>query len=326
MKFLNQHHHQFSSLHNTGEKRTLYVLILTVTAMVVEIVAGTMYGSMALLADGWHMGTHAAAFYITLFTYRYARKHAGSDKFSFGTGKVSVLGGYTSAIVLGVVALLMMAESIHRLFNPQNIQFNEAIMVAFIGLAVNVVSMFLLGDHSHGHAHSDSHSHHHSHQHSHNHSRDETAQAEHQHDHQHKPHHDHNLRAAYLHVLADALTSVLAIVALIFGKFYGWNWLDAVMGMVGAVVICKWTLGLLKQTSPVLLDENIDQHYRQAITQALQPFASIKDMHIWKISGDHYSAAIILESHVDKSIAEYKQLLANFDKINHLTLEVHPVK
>lgn len=332
LKFLNQHHHQFSSLHNKGEKRTLYVLILTVTAMVVEIVAGTIYGSMALLADGWHMGTHAAAFCITLFTYRYARKHAGSDKFSFGTGKVSVLGGYTSAIVLGVVALLMMAESINRLFNPQNIQFNEAIMVAFIGLAVNVVSMFLLGDHhhghdhSHGHAHSDSHSHHHSHQHSHNHSRDETAQAEHQHDHQHKPHHDHNLRAAYLHVLADALTSVLAIVALIFGKFYGWNWLDAVMGMVGAVVICKWTLGLLKQTSPVLLDENIDQHYRQAITQALQPFASIKDMHIWKISGDHYSAAIILESHVDKSIAEYKQLLANFDKINHLTLEVHPVK
>ncbi|WP_144211651.1 CDF family Co(II)/Ni(II) efflux transporter DmeF [Shewanella donghaensis] len=337
MTFLNEHTHQFSSQHSSGERRTLYVLMLTVTAMVVEIVSGTIFGSMALLADGWHMGTHAAAFCITLFTYRYARKHAGSDKFSFGTGKVSVLGGYTSAIVLGVVALLMMVESINRLFNPQNIQFNEAIIVAFIGLAVNVVSMFLLGDHhhdhSHGHSHGHSDGHSHSHANSHSHQDSEKHSHEHSQEHSHDDekvaqpkHHDHNLRAAYLHVLADALTSVLAIVALIFGKFYGWNWLDAVMGMVGAVVICKWTYGLLKQTSPVLLDENIDQQYRQSIVELLQPFAVVKDMHIWKISGDHYSAAIILESQVDKTVAEYKQLMTKFDKIVHLTLEVHPAK
>ncbi|GAL27971.1 putative transporter [Vibrio variabilis] len=189
------------------------MLLLTVTTMVVEIVAGTIYGSMALLADGWHMGTHAAAFCITLFAYRYAKKHENNDRFSFGTGKVSVLGGYTSAIALGIVALMMIVESVHRLFNPQPIHFNEAIIVAFIGLAVNVASMFLLGDHHH-HDH-----HHHDHGHSH------------EHGHAHH-HHDHNLRAAYLHVLADALTSVLAIGALILGKLYGWNWLDALWGLL----------------------------------------------------------------------------------------------
>lgn len=267
--------------------------------MIVEIVAGTVFGSMALLADGWHMGTHAAAFCITLFAYRYAKKHAKNDRFSFGTGKVSVLGGYTSAIALGIVALLMFAESVHRLFNPQNIQFNEAITVACVGLAVNVASMFLLGDHHHDHDHS------------------------HSHDNGHSHHHDHNLRAAYLHVLADTLTSLLAIVALLFGKFYGWNWLDAFMGMVGAVVITKWTLNLLNQTSPILLDENIDEAYRIAIKDELAPFATVTDLHIWKISGHHYSAAITLDSTTSLTAGEYKQKLAKFDKINHLTLEVH---
>ncbi|MEF1304790.1 CDF family Co(II)/Ni(II) efflux transporter DmeF, partial [Vibrio owensii] len=229
---VSQHSHDFVSHNQKGEKRTLYVLILTVTTMVVEIAAGTMFGSMALLADGWHMGTHAAAFCITLFAYRYAKQNAHNDRFSFGTGKVSVLGGFTSAIALGIVALMMMVESIHRLFNPESIQFNEAIMVAVIGLVVNLASMLLLQDHHHhGHDHHDNHSH----------------------DHEHEHHHDHNLTAAYFHVLADTLTSLLAIVALIVGKFYGWVWLDAMMGIVGAVVIGKWTLGLMKQTAPVLL-------------------------------------------------------------------------
>ncbi|GIU49501.1 MULTISPECIES: cation diffusion facilitator family transporter [Shewanella] len=350
MRFTTEHQHDFCPQQSAGEKRTLYVLILTVTAMVVEIIAGTVYGSMALLADGWHMGTHAAAFCITLFAYRYARKHADSDKFSFGAGKVSVLGGYTSAIVLGVVALLMMVESIHRLLNPQTIHFNEAIMVAFIGLAVNVASIFLLGehhhhdhDHSHGpsHSHSHGHSHDHSHvssqKHSHGHFHDHAHEhnehsKDHQHEHQqheHKSgekHHDHNLRAAYMHVLADALTSVLAIIALVFGKFYGWHWLDAVMGMVGAIVITKWTLGLMKQTSPVLLDESIDSQYKQQIADVLKPYADIKDMHVWKISGHHYSAALTLVAkQADFSIAEYKNLLSQFDKIHHLTIEVHPM-
>lgn len=292
MQFTTEHRHNFIASADQNEKRTFYVLLLTLVTMVAEIISGTIFGSMALLADGWHMGTHAAAFCITLFAYRYARKHAHSEKFSFGTGKVSVLGGYTSAIALGIVALLMVVESVHRLFNPEAIQFNEAIIVAIIGLLVNVVSMLLLHDnHHHG-------------------------------DHDH---HDHNLRAAYLHVLADALTSLLAIVALLFGKYYGWNWLDSVVGIVGAAVIAKWTIGLIKQTSPILLDESIEQPYRRLIEEELAAFAVIKDLHIWKISGHHYSAAIILESHVDKTVAEYKQILAKFDKIHHLTLEVHPM-
>ncbi|UQA52519.1 CDF family Co(II)/Ni(II) efflux transporter DmeF [Vibrio sp. ED002] len=291
---VSQHSHDFVSHNQKGEKRTLYVLILTVTTMVVEIAAGTMFGSMALLADGWHMGTHAAAFCITLFAYRYAKQNAHNDRFSFGTGKVSVLGGFTSAIALGIVALMMMVESIHRLFNPESIQFNEAIMVAVIGLVVNLASMLLLQDH-----------HHHGHDH---------------HDHEH--HHDHNLTAAYFHVLADTLTSLLAIVALIVGKFYGWVWLDAMMGIVGAVVIGKWTLGLMKQTAPVLLDESIDKNYRKEIRKSLDPYAEVVDLHIWKVSGHHYSAAIALKNKSDKTLDEFKQILAKFDKIHHLTLEV----
>lgn len=298
---VSQHSHDFVSHNQKGEKRTLYVLILTVTTMVVEIAAGTMFGSMALLADGWHMGTHAAAFCITLFAYRYAKQNAHNDRFSFGTGKVSVLGGFTSAIALGIVALMMMVESIHRLFNPESIQFNEAIMVAVIGLVVNLASMLLLQDHHHhGHDHHDHHSH----------------------DHEHEHHHDHNLTAAYFHVLADTLTSLLAIVALIVGKFYGWVWLDAMMGIVGAVVIGKWTLGLMKQTAPVLLDESINKSYRDEITETLTPYAEIVDLHIWKVSGHHYSAAIALKNHSNKTLNEFKQLLSKFDKIHHLTLEV----
>ncbi|OEE06434.1 cation transporter [Vibrio cyclitrophicus ZF270] len=318
MSFPTRHQHNFSSYNQQGEKRTFYVLLLTIITMVVEIVAGTIYGSMALLADGWHMGPHAAAFGITLFAYRYAKKHAESERFSFGTGKVSVLGGYTSAIALGIVALLMLVESVHRLFNPQAIQFNEAIIVACIGLTVNVVSMFLLGDHHHDHGHEHGHNHSKNHDHSHSHDHDS--------DHSHKHgehHHDHNLRAAYMHVLADTLTSLLAIVALLFGKFYGWNWLDAAMGMIGALVIAKWTMNLMKQTSPILLDENIGDDYRQSITEALASYAIVTDLHMWKVSGHHYSAAITLESNSDKTISEYKQMLAKFDKINHLTLEVH---
>ncbi|CAK2988385.1 CDF family Co(II)/Ni(II) efflux transporter DmeF [Vibrio crassostreae] len=313
MSFPTRHQHNFSSHSQQGEKRTFYVLLLTVITMVVEIIAGTIYGSMALLADGWHMGTHAAAFGITLFAYRYAKKHADSERFSFGTGKVSVLGGYTSAIALGIVALLMLVESVHRLFNPQAIQFNEAIIVACIGLTVNVVSMFLLGDHHHDHGHEHGHSHGHDHDSDHSH----------KHGDHHGYHHDHNLRAAYMHVLADTLTSLLAIVALLFGKFYGWNWLDSAMGVVGAFVIAKWTMNLMKQTSPILLDENIDQDYRDSVIETLTSYASVTDFHMWKVSGHHYSAAIILESNSDKTVSEYKQMLAKFDKINHLTLEVH---
>ncbi|MFV0576558.1 MAG: CDF family Co(II)/Ni(II) efflux transporter DmeF [Vibrio sp.] len=314
-----RHDHDFALHNQKGEKNTYYVLWLTLVTMVAEIIAGTVYGSLALLADGWHMGTHVLAFCITIFTFRYAKKHQGTDRFSFGTGKVSVLGGYTSAIALGMVALLMIVESVERFFNPQEIQFNEAILVAVIGLIVNIASMFLLGDHHHDHGHSHSHDHSHGHDH-HSHDHD------HSHNHKSEQKHDHNMRAAYLHVLTDAFTSVLAIVALIFGKFYGWYWLDTLMGVVGAVVITKWTIGLMKQTSTILLDENIDEAYRQSIKDELVPYAEVTDLHMWKISGHHYSAAITLETQTALDVEEFKQKLAKFDKINHLTLELHRTK
>lgn len=299
----------FSYSNRQGEKNTIYVLLLTLVTMVVEIVAGTIYGSMALLADGWHMGTHAAAFCITLFTLRYARKHQDSRQFTFGTGKVGVLGGYTSAIGLGLVAIIMLGESVHRLFDPLSIQFNEAILVAVIGLVVNVASMFLLQDH---------HGHHHAHDHDHDHDHD------HEHSHGHEHPHDHNLTAAYMHVLADALTSLLAIAALIVGKYLGWVWLDPIMGMVGALVITKWALGLMKQTAPILLDAHIGEDYEQRILDRLDDEeVKVMDMHMWKVSANHYAATIRLKTNSDKDADYFRQQLKDFDKLHHLTLEVN---
>jgi cation diffusion facilitator family transporter len=275
--------------------------------MAVEVIAGTMYGSMALLADGWHMGTHAAAFCITLFTYHYAKLHAESDRFSYGVGKVSVLGGYTSAIALGIVAVIMLGESLHRLFSPVDIQFGQSILVAVIGLIVNLASMRLLGhDHSpHGHEH------------------------EHEHEHEHKKthghHQDHNLKAAYFHVLADALTSLLAIAALLIGKFIGWYWLDPLMGIVGAAIITHWALGLMKQTSPILLDENIDSTYRDRIIANIEahPQTTVTDIHIWKVSADHYAASLVVKTARDYRAQAFKQGMQKFAKIDHLTIEVN---
>ncbi|WP_019616500.1 CDF family Co(II)/Ni(II) efflux transporter DmeF [Psychromonas ossibalaenae] len=293
-----RHSHNFTHHNHRGERRTYYVLLLTLITMLIEITAGTIYGSMALLADGWHMGTHAFAFMITIFAYHYSRKHADNKSFTFGTGKASVLGGYSSAILLGLVALIMLGESIHRLMSPQIIQFNEAIMVAVIGLLVNVVSAFLLkDDHHHGH--------------------------EHQHGHSH--HHDHNLKAAYLHVLADALTSVLAIAALFAGKYWGWNWVDALMGIVGSVIITRWAIGLMRQTSPILLDAGIDYDYQKQVVTTLEKYnnSKVSDIHIWRVSADHYAAVISLVTHIPESVDHYKQLLHKFDKIVHLTIEVN---
>ncbi len=293
-----QHSHDFSVKNEKGERRTQYVLVLVAITMVAEIIAGSVFGSMALLADGWHMGTHVAAFLITIYAYRYSRKHARSPAYSFGTGKVGVLGGFASAVALAVVALVMLIESLHRIIDPQIIQFNAAISVAVIGLLVNIVSVFLLKDnHAHTH-HGDGH------------------------------HHDHNLKAAYLHVLADALTSLLAIVALLSGKYFGWNWLDPVMGIVGAVIITRWSYGLLKQTSPILLDGSIDDKYKIAIHEAIEKDSDnrISDLHIWKVSENHYAAIISLVTHFPKPVEHYKKLLDDFHKLSHLTIEVHECK
>ena len=366
------HQHNFTSVNEQNVKRTWYVLVITVITMAVEVIAGTIYGSMALLADGWHMGTHAAAFCITLFTYSYAKKHANSDKFSFGVGKVGVLGGYTSAIALAIVAIIMLVESLHRLWSPIEIQFNQSILVAIIGLVVNIASMFILGHEHHGHDHGDhkhhshkhddhkhhSHEHddhkHHSHEHDdhkhHSHEHDDHEHHSHEHDdhklhshehddhklhshehddherhsHEHHSGNDHNLKAAYFHVLADALTSVLAICALLVGKFLGWYWLDPIMGIVGAVVITKWALGLMKQTSPILLDENIDEDYQLDIVNTIDDEQTkVTDIHIWRISADHYSASIAICTTTDASVESFKHSLNKFDKLSHLTIEVN---
>lgn len=295
-----QHGHDFSVQNTKGERRTYYVLILTLITMLVEIVAGTVYGSMALLADGWHMGTHVAAFMIAIFAYRYARKNARNPAFSFGTGKVNALGGFASAIALAVVALVMLIESLQRVFEPHNIHFDEAIIVASIGLLVNIVSAWLLkDDHSHSHHHIDNHDDDH--------------------------HHDHNLHAAYAHVLADAMTSVLAIIALVAGKFLGWNWFDPIMGIVGAIIITRWSYGLIKETSPLLLDSSIAEDYKLSIKEAIENDADneITDIHVWKVGANDYAAIIALVTHTPNSTEHYKALLSDFDKLSHLTIEVN---
>jgi cation diffusion facilitator family transporter len=298
----------------TGERRTRYVLYLTLVTMVAEIVAGTVFGSMALLADGWHMGTHAAAFSITLFAYAYARKHADNPQFSFGTGKVSVLGGYTSAIALGLVALIMLVESVNRLFQPMTIHFDEAIWVACIGLAVNVLSVWLLKDH-HSHDHK-SHAHHreHSHDNLHNHNHGHHNQGQ-----------DHNLRAAYFHVLADALTSVLAIVALLFGKYLGASWLDPVMGMVGAIIIARWSWGLVQQTSPILLDGGISRQLQRRVREEIEQVEDheVADLHIWRISAEHYALMVSIVSHAPRRVEHFQRLLEDMHLFTHITIEMH---
>jgi cation diffusion facilitator family transporter len=296
-----QHQHNFSAVNEKGERRTLYVLILTAVTMVVEIIAGSVYGSMALLADGWHMGTHVAAFMITISAYRFARRNVDNPAYAFGTGKVSVLGGFASAVALAVVALMMMLESLYRFIEPQAIQFNEAIAVAILGLLINLISALLLKDeHHHPHADSDDDAHHHHHQ-------------------------DHNLRAAYMHVLADALTSVLAIVALFSGKYFGWNWLDPMMGIVGAIIITRWSYGLVRQTGPILLDASIEKKYQAAVVETLEADADnrVCDIHIWKVGANHFAAIISLMTHSPKATEHYKDLLKDFHRLSHLTIEIN---
>ncbi|RZM75289.1 CDF family Co(II)/Ni(II) efflux transporter DmeF [Leptolyngbya iicbica] len=297
-----QHSHDFSVQQNQAERNTKVVMLITAVTMVAEIIAGTVFGSMALLADGWHMATHVAAFGITVFAYRYARRHAADPRYTFGTGKVSVLGGFASAVALAVVAFVMAFESVGRFFQPQTIHFSEAIGVAILGLAVNLVSAWLLqGDHDHGHHH------HHG-----------------EHDHHH--HSDHNLRAAYVHVLADALTSVLAIVALFAGKFLGWIWLDAAMGLVGAAVITKWAYDLVSDTGAILLDGGIDKQIKLDIVSAIEDDADnrVVDLHVWRVSQHHLSATISLVTHYPQTPESYKHLLSHISSLSHVLVEVNP--
>jgi cation diffusion facilitator family transporter len=293
-----QHSHDFSTDQGHAERNTKVVMLFTSATMVAEIAAGTAFGSMALLADGWHMATHVAAFGITIFAYRYARKHVADPTYTFGTGKVSVLGGFASAVALAVIAFLMAFESIERFFQPHPIQFNEAISVAILGLVVNLASAWLLHDNDDHHTHPD----HHHHQ------------------------QDQNLRAAYVHVLADALTSVFAIVALFSGKLLGWVWMDALMGLVGAVVITKWAYGLVRDTSAILLDGSVGQNIKLDIVTLIEEDADnrVTDLHVWYLNQEHLAATISLVTHYPQAPEHYKRLLNPISSISHVLVEVNP--
>jgi len=334
-----QHSHDFSDDRTQAETRTKVVMVFTAAMMVAEIAAGSIFSSMALLADGWHMATHVAAFGITIFAYQYARKHAANPRYTFGTGKVSVLGGFASAVALSVIAFLMAFESIGRFFQPQSIQFNEAIGVAILGLGVNLASAWLLQDddhHHHGHHHEH---HHHEHSDRPHHRSEEDNHDNHNHDpdhHDYEHHdrsnhgHDHNLRAAYFHVLADALTSVFAIVALFAGKFLGWVWMDALMGVVGAAVITQWAYGLVTDTSEILLDGSVDKHIKLDIVTTIENDADnrITDLHIWYVNQNHLAATISLITRSPQSPEYYKGLLQrvpSLASLSHVLVEVNGI-
>ncbi len=294
------HSHQFDAAATRAERMTQWVILLTACTMVVEIVAGWLTGSMALLADGWHMGTHVFALGITVFAYRFARRQSNNPAFTFGTGKVQSLAGFASSIVLGIVALGMAAESIHRLFSQPEIHFRQAFTVACIGLAVNLFSVFMLHQPHEDHPHEDDRGHHH--------------------------HHDHNLRAAFLHVVADALTSLLAMAALLGVRYWNLRWLDPAMGVLGAVLIVVWGFGLLRETARTLLDAGVDPATVDRIRNCLEADADnrVADLHVWTLGGGSLSVAVALVTHSPRPPEHYRQLLATFGEIRHSTIEVIP--
>ena len=305
-----QHSHDYAVDSSSAERRTRFVIAITATMMVVEIAAGTVFGSMALLADGWHMSTHVAAFLITAIAYHFSRRHATDPRYSFGTGKMGVLGGFASAVVLAVIALLMAGESVHRFFEPQPIAFNQAIGVAVIGLVVNLVCAWLLKDEPHHH-------HDHGHAHEHRHGQD--------HGYVDGPgRRDLNMRAAYIHVLADALTSVTAIVALTAGKFLGWSWLDPVMGIVGSVIVSVWAYGLVRDTSGILLDRtpessDLPDEIRRAVES--DGDSRICDLHIWQVASGKFAAILSIVATQPKPAEAYCELLREHEELVHVTIE-----
>jgi cation diffusion facilitator family transporter len=294
-----RHTHNFVPDFSGAERRTRIVIGITAVMMVIEITVGLVSHSMALLADGWHMSTHVIAFLITAMAYYLSRKHSSNAQFTFGTGKIGVLGGFSSAVVLAMIALLMAGESAHRLFVPLTIHFNEAIGVASLGLLVNLSCALLLKDTSHHHHH-DGRSH----------------AADHR--------HDLNLRAAYIHVLADAFTSVLAIIALTGGKFAGWSWLDPIMGIVGSGVVFSWAYTLLRDTSGILLDRtppssDLPDEIRRSVES--DGDSLITDLHVWQVGTGKFAAIISIVAHQSKSSDEYRERLREHEELVHLTIE-----
>lgn len=316
-----RHEHVYlGANHDRNTRRTLCVVVLTAVMMVAEIAAGYLTGSMALLADGFHMATHTGALAIAAGAYVFARRHAHDQRFSFGTGKVGDLAGFASALVLAVIAIGIGGGSLWRLASPSPVEFGEAIVIAVIGLMVNIASALLLMEgHHHDHAHHDAHAHHAHHTH-------HTHHSDHGHGKDHPPHHhahahDNNLRSAYLHVVADALTSVLAIAALLAGLYLGWTWLDPAMGVVGAVVIARWSYSLLRASATVLLDvtdEQVATRIRQALAD--EP-VQIDDLHVWRIGPTARAAIVSLSGPAEQEETPLRQKLAALEQLQHLSLE-----
>lgn len=297
------HPHVFNEGNPLAEKNTRRAVIFTAIMMVIEIAGGWAFNSMALLADGWHMSSHVLALGLSLFAYAAARRYATDARFAFGTWKMEVLAGYTSALALIGIALLMLYESVIRLVTPAPIHYTQAIAIAILGLLVNLVCAWLLKD-SHGHDHGHGHDHHHV----------------------HGEHQDLNLRSAYIHVITDAATSVLAIVALIGGMLWGASWLDPVMGIVGGILVAIWAVGLIKQTGRVLLDAQMDDPVVQEVRDVIaeSPIeAKICDLHVWKVGKGKYACIVSIATTGDASPEDFKQQLSVHEELVHITVEIN---
>ncbi|MGB8809164.1 MAG: CDF family Co(II)/Ni(II) efflux transporter DmeF [Acinetobacter calcoaceticus] len=293
------HQHQFDEGNPLAQKRILIATILTASMMVLEVFGGWFFNSMALLADGWHMSSHMLALGLAYFAYRAARHYSNDHRFSFGTWKIEILAGYSSAILLMVVAIFMAIQSVQRLFNPVEIFYNEAIPIAILGLVINLICVWLLHDDGHHHQHGDH-------------------------------HHDLNQKAAFLHVVADAVTSVFAIIALCAGKYFGWDFLDALLGIVGAIWVAKWSLGLIKETGKTLLDAEMDHPVVEEIREVIAEFPKhieITDIHVWKVAKGKFSCILALETDdISLTADQIRHALSIHDEIVHISVEINDLK
>jgi cation diffusion facilitator family transporter len=298
--------------HDKNERRTWAVIVLCAVMMIAEIVGGLLFGSIALVADGLHMSTHASALLLAALAYRYARRHADDPRFSFGTGKLGDLAGFSSAIVLLMIAVLIGYEAVARLIAPVPISFNEAIPIAMLGLIVNIVSALLLSGGSHDHSHS------HDHGHSHGHVDD------HSHEHAHgTAHRDNNMRAAIIHVLADAIVSVLVIAGLLLGRAFGWLFMDPLAGLVGAAVIASWSYGLIRDTGAILLDMNPDRAMAEKVRATIERDGDrLEDLHLWRLGPGHLGAILSVVTTKPRDAGHYRRLLRHFRNLSHVTVEV----
>jgi cation diffusion facilitator family transporter len=318
-----QHEHRFDAGNQLGERRTHWVLAITLITMVVEIAAGWWTGSMALLADGWHMGTHALALAVTAGAYWLARRHAHDTRYTFGTWKIEVLGSFASALVLGLVGVGIVVESVGRLWRAEPLQAQSALVVAAIGLVVNLVSAWLLHGAQGGHDHHDHHDPHHgAHDHPHGHGHAHGGHDHHGHAHGGE---DLNLRAAYAHVVADALTSVFAIGALSAALWLGWDWLDPVVGIVGAVVIGVWAWGLMRQSAAVLLDREMHHPLTQEVRDAIESDgdAQVADLHVWRVGRDKFAAIVCVVADAPLTPSSYRERLAQHEELAPGSIEVN---